>query len=154
MGGDMLHGFDKLSHYISLWMRALITGRLDRFDRRQLTLWDSCLSSQDTGMESECCLIHIQLWPVSLSNLVFAWSKIHTQRRQIAVQRIVLSFSGLYNWINVSSSWPLLPCSGPEIIGIASFRDSYYGNEHVGGLVSGLADLIRDTNKEQLPLKH
>lgn len=35
-----------------------------------------------------------------------------------------------------------------------SFRDSFYGNEHVSGLVSGLADLISDSNKEQLPLIH
>lgn len=33
IGGDVLRGFDKLSHYVSLWMQALITGRLDTFNR-------------------------------------------------------------------------------------------------------------------------
>lgn len=82
----------QLSHYISLWMQALITGRLDRFDTRQLTLGDSCLRTRDTGLESESWLINIQLWPVFLSILVFVRSKHHMQRQQIAVQRIVLSF--------------------------------------------------------------
>lgn len=144
----------QLSRYISLLMQALITGRLDRFDRRQLTLWDSCSNIQDTGLESETWMINIQLCPEPLSILVFVWSKHHTHRQQISVQRIFLSFSVFYNWINVCSSWPLLPCPDLEIIGIASFKDSYNGNEHVSGLVSGFADLISACNKEQLPLKY
>lgn len=97
-------------------------------------------------MESESWLINIQQWPVPFR------SKHHMQRWEIAVQRILFSFSVLYNRINVSSPWPLLPCSRLEIIGITSFKDSYYGNGHVSELVSGLWDLISDSNKKQLPL--
>lgn len=37
-GGDTLQGFWQVSHYITLWMQRLITGRLDRFDTRQVKI--------------------------------------------------------------------------------------------------------------------
>lgn len=150
VGGDMLHEVDNchiiLAFECRLW---LLAGQTDLTEGN----WHFEMS-QDTGVESESCVINIQLRPVSLSNIVFVWSKHHMQRQQIAVQRIVLSFPVLYNWINVASSWPFLPCSGLEIIGVTSFKDSYYVNEYVSGLVSGHADLISDSNKEQLSVKY
>lgn len=140
----------QLSHYIRLWMQALITVRLDRFDTRQLTLWDSCLSSQDTGLESESWLINIQLWPVFLSNLVFVWSKYHMQRQQLAVQRIVLSF--LEHKESIS-----------PVPDLCHVHVKVYNRHHIPQRflrkwackgTCGFADFISASNKAQLPLEN
>ena len=72
----------QLSCYISLCMQALITGRLDRFDRRQLTLWDPCLSREESRLESDEYSAAVR---VSLRPRFFVWWKLHMQRQQTDV---------------------------------------------------------------------
>lgn len=154
----MVHGFDNCHVILAFECRLWLLASWTDFDRRQLTLWNSCVSKSGhwAGMWEQVDE-YSAVASVSLKAYVFVfffWSKHHMQRQQVDVQRTVLLCSALNNWINVSNSWPLVPFSGLEIIGITSFKDSCNGNEHVGGLVSGLADLISTSNKEQLPIKH
>lgn len=151
MGGWHAAWVWQLSCYISLCMQALITGRLDRFDRRQLTLWDSCLSGEESRLKSDKYSAAAR---VSLKPRFMSGQSITCRDNKLLCKGLFFPFQCFMTKWKSPAPDLLLSCPGPEIIGITSFRDSYNGNEHVAGLVSGTADLISASNKVQLPLKH
>ena len=147
----MLHGFDNchviLAFACRLWLLAGWTDLTEGNWHFEIHVW----AARKVGWN----LMNIQPRPVSLSDLVFLSDESFTCR-----DNKLLCKGSFFPFQRFMTEWKcpapdlLLPCPGPEIIGITSFRDSYNGNEHVGGPVSGTADLISGSNKEQLPLKH